>query len=662
MSSLACLKFFEVPELVEQVRLFLRPHDLAQLLRTSRDLYAATSPLFWQYLDLEDKHRVDRLLASPAAFDLLAKNTPFVRTLKAGVDFFFYYYQGYLDDQEGEEEDETMRPRSGTSRRTTSDTRIQRPLWLPRPFSQFPPACPLPPMNRLTQLDVRLPRRCAVSASSVFSNGFPLLNLRPLPDLLPLAWLMTLNASGLKRVTLRNIYPPSPLEFRCLARSLSNMANLTHFRIYMPIDRFEAPRLTAPMVPLLFFACPKSLVSLTLEAEVGRSRDDDYQEHELRVVQAETAEQEGENGDGDRMPSLDWAEGDLMPREERLENLRELRLPTFSMGYSGDDIGRIMEHCPGLESWNIPIIKSDDAAEALYRLIGETVQRQQRQGQESRHLRHLNADLYSANCRGDGWIGIINALPEQYVESVTFDWYLDAFPDKFVPALLRHSEVLRSVIFKNSQKVESRTLATILAECRGLETFWTITQKRDWRKDATLEVGHATEQEWACEKIKSLRFKVDLAVREHSDKIGKPLKEHWQELRSFFTQLGRLTELEKLEIIVESPRRSKYIPRNMSTPLSSLRLLTVLPSLEEEDKETGRQGFLSLLVEDLLWVGIEEPPATLGQMEAEWIVSHWPALEAIELLPEGYMNNPGLQIPKHLEWLRERKPELKLSR
>lgn len=78
----------------------------------------------------------------------------------------------------------------------------------------------------------------------------------------------------------------------------------------MPVDGVVASRLAAPMVPLLFFACPKSLVSLILEADVVSS----YREHGLRVVQGGTAEQKGEEGDGDRMPSLTglreiWCQG-----------------------------------------------------------------------------------------------------------------------------------------------------------------------------------------------------------------------------------------------------------------------------------------------------------------------------------------------------------------
>lgn len=346
-----------------------------------------------------------------------------------------------------------------------------------------------------------------------------------------------------------------------------------------------------------------------------------------------------------------------MPREERLENLRELILPTFPMGYSGDIIGRIIEHCPGLESWNIPNANNDDAAKPLYRTIAETVQRQHRQGQESRYLGHLAAELYTENCRGEGWMDIMNALPEQRVESVTLDWHMDAFPNKFVPALLRHSEVLRSVIFKNSQMVESRTVATILGQCRGLETFWAIKRRQYYGvKGVALEIDHATEQEWACERIKSLRCTVDLAVLEQFGKVSQPPKEYWQKLRSFYTQLGKLTELKELEIFI-------------APSLYPLRLLNGL-SLEEEDKETGRQGFLSLLgglkklrvLHGSFWSGTEEPIATFGQLEAEWIVCHWPALETIDLLPEEYMKLAGFRIPKHLEWLHETKPELKFFR
>lgn len=84
-------------------------------------------PLFWRYVDLEDDHRVDRLLTSSATLNLLAKNAPFVRTLKADLVFLSYYLEGMmrsLNEQEEEQRDETMRPHGTTASKTTTNTRI----------------------------------------------------------------------------------------------------------------------------------------------------------------------------------------------------------------------------------------------------------------------------------------------------------------------------------------------------------------------------------------------------------------------------------------------------------------------------------------------------------------------------------------------------------
>ncbi|KAF9146100.1 hypothetical protein BGX30_004380 [Mortierella sp. GBA39] len=693
MSTPACSKFFSVPELVEQLGPFLRPHDLAQLLRTSRSLYAATVLQFWRYVDLEDDHQVDQLITSPAALDALVKNAPFIHTLKAGFIFVSYYFEGvtrFLDEQEQEDEEDESTPRL-----ITSNTRIKRPLWLPKAVTQTPQARSLPPMTRLTQLDICFDRRYR---GVQFDNAMRIHSAVSMH--LPLAWLMALNTTGLARVTFRHIhYSLQPLELRCLARSLSKLTNLTHFKTEMSAGSISESWLTPPMVPLLFFAFPTSVVSIKMEAHVRPWFDGDAEELELRTVQRAVAEQvDEEEGQRSRTPSLDWAEGDLMAREEPLENLKELELPTCSVRYRGHDISRIMEHCPALESWYIPRIFDDVGAKALSRTIRETAYQQHGRGQASRYLRHLLSNRQPRTptiYHGEGWVRVLDSLPDQHVESVDFDQYLDSYPDKFVPALLRHSEVLRSVVFKNSHRIESRTVATILGQCHGLETFRATMPKEDaGRGFVALALNHAIEREWVCTRIKSLRFTVDLAVQEYSGsgtagrsggdssgraaymssflKVEQPPKEHWTKLGAFYSQLGKLVELEDLEIFVAPPpmrTTGNVVPLFMNTASYSLRSLTGLLSLEEEDKETGKRGFLSLLgslkklrvVQGCFRTGTVETIETFGEREAEWILENWPALEAIEFLPEWYGSLEGFSMPKQLKGLHEKKPDLKLS-
>ncbi|KAG0282154.1 hypothetical protein BGZ96_000786 [Linnemannia gamsii] len=672
MLKLACHKFFEAPELVEQLGPFLRPHDLVQLLRTSRGLYAATTLHFWRHVDLEDDHRVDRLITSPSALDALA--------LRAGFIFISYYFEGlmqYLDEHE----------RRGTkSMPSTTTSQIQRPLWLPQPITRTVPARSLPPITRLTQLDISFDRRYR---GAHFNNAMRINNAVPI--LIPLAWLMTLNTIGLKRVTFRHVESFKPLELRCLARTLSKLTSLTHFKIEMPVMFFYTPLLTPAMVFVLFFALPKSMVSFEMEASVMFPRLGDAQEDELMMVQREIVEQ-GEGGES-REASLDWVEGNLVAREGSLENLKVLILPFLILGIHGDNVTRIMEHCPVLESWDIPNIIKGAGDKALYRMIRETVHRQHAQGQESRYLCHLRASQPGAFCNGEGWTDIMDSLPDQHVKSVDFNRYLDAHPDKFVPALLRHSETLRSVVLKNSQRIGSRTLAAILGRCHGLETFWATMAEKEYGKEyVALALNHAIEQEWACQGIKSLRFTVDLAVQEYSGTttsrgggVGSTAtatpsglfnvdllpKKQWQKLGVFYTQLGKLVELEDLEIFVAPPPMEEtYIPADIIPQSYPSRSLTGLLSLEEEDKETGKRGFLSLLgglkklrvVQGCFRTETVETIETFGQREAEWVLENWPALETIEFLPEGHGSLDEVSMPKHLQGLRQKKPSLKLCR
>ncbi|KAF9341311.1 hypothetical protein BGZ91_009605 [Linnemannia elongata] len=581
MSSPACRKFFELPELFQQLCSFLRPHDLAKLLRISRDLYYVTGPHFWPHIDLEDDRKVDRLITTPEALEAFAKNVPFMHTLTAGFIFVSYYFEGmmrYLDEQE-------LLPKRTCS--LTSNIDMQRPLWLPQVIVRTPSARPLPPMIRLSQLDICFQRHYrGVQFDNVMRLNKPVRLFRPL------VWLMNLNAAGLTHVCFRYMDLPDPLELRCLARSLSDLRNLTHLTIDM-LSTGLTSWLSAPFIFVLFFALPRSVVSVKLEAMVHASSDDEAEERRLRVV-PDTRE-EGDEDEEEIEPSPDWVEGDLVAREESLERLKELVLPSYKMGYTADQIRRMLRHCPVLERWDIPCLRDDRAAEAL------------------------------------------------------------------------------------TEKITSRTIAMILSRCHGLEKFWAT---GTYGQPIYLNLNDAIEQEWVCKEIKDLRITVDLSALSKQEQgrsaggerrkveAGESLdflatKEYWTSLGIFYTQLGKLTKLEALELIAADVERGW----NWSSTYMSEALPGLL-SLEEEDKETKKRGFLSLLgglkklrvVHGSFWSGSRAASKTFGQRETEWVVKNWPALEQVELLPQKYMRYAAFDMPKHLEWLRKEKPELKLCR
>ncbi|KAH7041713.1 hypothetical protein BKA57DRAFT_472547 [Linnemannia elongata] len=668
MSSPACRKFFELPELFQQLCSFLRPHDLAKLLRISRDLYYVTGPHFWQHIDLEDDRKVDRLITTPEALEAFAKNVPFMHTLTAGFIFVSYYFEGimrYLDEQE-------LLPKRTCS--LTGNTEMQRPLWLPQAIVRTPSARPLPPMIRLSQLDICFQRQYrGVQFDNVMRLNKPVRLFRPL------VWLMNLNAAGLTHVCFRYMDLPDPLELRCLARSLSDLRNLTHLTIDM-LSTGLTSWLSAPFVFVLFFALPRSVVSVKLEAMLHASSDDEAEERRLRVV-PDTCE-EGDEDEEEIEPSPDWVEGDLVAREESLERLKELVLPSYKMGYTADQIRRILRHCPVLERWDIPCLRDERAAEALTGMIREMVL-QEGHGliHQSRKalLRHLSSKHPWRDSRGERLVSVLDALPEQRVESVQLNQFMDTFPDAFAPALLRHCEALQSIVFLHLEKITSRTIAMILSRCHGLEKFWAT---GTYGQPIYLNLNDAIEQEWVCKEIEDLRITVDLSAlskqglgrsaggERRKVEAGESFdilatKEYWTKLGIFYTQLGKLTELEALELIAADVERGW----NWSSTYMSEALPGLL-SLEEEDKETKKRGFLSLLgglkklrvVHGSFWSGSRDASKTFGQRETEWVVKNWPALEQIELLPQKYMRYAGFDMPKHLGWLREEKPELQLCR
>ncbi|KAG0279328.1 hypothetical protein BGZ95_001577 [Linnemannia exigua] len=516
---------------------------------------------------MEDDHRVDRLVSTPDTLAALTRNAPFVHSLKAGFIFMSYYFEGvmrYLDEQE-QDEGEMGKGKGPTQPDTDSTACFESPRWLPQPSNRNHRACALPPMTRLTQLDVcfdRMYRGVQFDNAMLVNRGIRLLR--------PLAWLMSLNAPRMTHVTIRFADTPQALELRCLTRSLSSMTSLTHLTIYMlsPIGGADSEsRLPVSMVPIIFFSLPQSVVSFKLEATASYSFDADKDERYLSTVQGGSlGDVEGADGEGEGLKgaddkngrrSLDWADGNLVERKEPLENLKELMLASTYRGYSASQISRIMNHFPALEAWDIPTFYCDEAAKALYQIVRQNVQHRGPVG-ESRFLCHLSDKRPPSSCRGKNLSAIMDALPEQRVETVELYKYVDIYPEKFVPSLLRHSDVLRSIILLDVRKIESRTLATIFGQCRGLETFWAVMPKETYgQKSVELVLSHAIEKEWACTGIKNLRLTVDLTPQRysgaHGGEVDEPQMEHYAKLTAFYTQLGKLAELEELELFVSPP-------------------------------------------------------------------------------------------------------------
>ncbi|KAF9905298.1 hypothetical protein EC991_001846 [Linnemannia zychae] len=632
-------------------------------------------PHFWRCIDLEDDHRVDRLVSTPEAVIALARNAPFVHSLKAGFIFMSYYYEGvmrFLDEQEDEEmKDSTTAATTTHSTTGNNITRIQRPPWLPQPDVRARRAGALPPMTQLSRLDVCFDRQYR---GVNFDNA--MLKIKGVRLICPLAWLLTLNATGMTHVTLRLMDCPGVLEIRCLARSLSKLTKLTHLRIDMlPLvtEASCATWMTVPMVPVLFYALPQSVVVVEMELQTKQLFVDENYECRLRAVYDEASTSMDEH----EKRALDWNEGDLVAQKEPLRNLKTLILPSTYTGYSAEYIGGMMTLCPALESWDIPVLKDHEAIDVLCVTIRESIRQQESVAQKSKFLHHLTAKRPKGSCSGEDWAMIMNALPEQQVESVEFYHYMDLYPENFAAALLRHSETLRSLKIKKVQKFESRTLTAILTQCRGLETFWvTMIEGNSGQDSVALVLGHAVKEEWVCTRIKDLRITINMAPQRYSGVSGgsadQQQRDHYAKLAAFYTQLGRLTELEELEIFVSPPPMgSSTTPYGYTNSKSYFfRSLTGLLSLEEEDSVTGRRGFLSLLgglkklrvVLGSFRAGTVETINTFGHRETEWMVENWPALERIELFPEGYESKEMFKMPKHVEWLSERKPGLKLCR
>ncbi|KAF9127108.1 hypothetical protein BG015_004597 [Linnemannia schmuckeri] len=204
---------------------------------------------------------------------------------------------------------------------------------------------------------------------------------------------------------------------------------------------------------------------------------------------------------------------------------------------------------------------------------------------------------------------------------------------------------------------------------------------------------------------------------------GEPMpnvdKEMWNQLESFYRNLGTLTELEVLILRIKSKevtwldddgrvrKGGEYIRRIFnwaedpdygvtpmddvfsvddergkfsSRPSDNLEAKAADASfpglLSLGDESLGRRGYLSWLsgltklreLRGHVQATTSETSKTVGQKELEWMLEHWPRLKVIELLPalrdrHGKPRSlfPVDLSPPHIVWLQKQRPDLYIT-
>ncbi|KAG0296829.1 hypothetical protein BGZ96_008433 [Linnemannia gamsii] len=180
--STSCKKFFNIPELIDLVMAHLNRKDVLNFVLTNRRMHKLVTPLLYRKLE-KYLHNSLRIFTSFPALHALARNVQHVRTLKISGDELAYLYNCVLAFEE------LILLALGTP--------LSRPVWLPPPDIRSSQVVALPPMVRLSVLELHL------GPSKTYPYTVPSANFSQ-ASLARLSWLISLNP-GLTSLTLYGV-------------------------------------------------------------------------------------------------------------------------------------------------------------------------------------------------------------------------------------------------------------------------------------------------------------------------------------------------------------------------------------------------------------------------------------------------------------------------
>ncbi|KAF9150545.1 hypothetical protein BG015_007658 [Linnemannia schmuckeri] len=661
--------FFSIPELVDNLAPYLTSQDLLQLLQTNRNSYTAFTPYFWTDVTINTSNANVRLMESPEACEAFYRNIGFIRFLRTKADFLLFYIEGlyaYIDSR--------------------TDAILPHPNYLRRPATTWGPSCsvfPFPPITQLVRLDVS-------TDTAIDERSFQGVSTTALDLGLSMCWFISLNR-GLIHLTLRD----EPLKGhhlgRVFARTVSRLPCLRHLRFSCIKD------MASSTFHMILLTCPSTLESL----EGYNFLDNRNEEYSLDLYNSMEMDEEGP----------------LEVRQQPLYRLTQLKFPWNMLGYETDQLVQMMKVCPNVEAWDVPLTRGEGTLGNMAVAVKDMWP----------HLRELTCKVIHFDYHGQGVLPILEEIEMNQLQVWTMGTYSDSWPTRTLDAIQRHSETLREIRFPWTYSFKSSTIQGILTNCQALEHLeiggTEAIRIKLWLDDMDPEVP------WVSTRLRFLKMVVDWndkrdkpypppmpvpsvqmsinvcnermsAILASRIRLGKPAsvskptvkeevtvevdvyeanRRRWSRLQWFYKQLGRLTELNVLDIRAttgfaeEEPTKvlrhySEFtFPRLLSLSDDDTTMET---TAQEGGRQQGKVGYLSELgqlkkLRELRGSFRVDRPAVktyMGQKEVEFIHAHWPELRVAEFLPEGYETLQGGTIPSHMQWLIEQRPFTKLSK
>ncbi|KAF9084049.1 hypothetical protein BGX23_010902 [Mortierella sp. AD031] len=586
MSS-ACIRFFNIQELVDALTSFLLRQDLSRLARTSRKMHVYCTQAFYRELDISEEGTEKRIMLSTFGMAALARNIQYVKKLDLGLDELVYYYNCVLAYQEHCSQ--------------AAGPPVTRTRWLPPADPRTCQLVLLPPMLNLTDLTF-WPERVQGCPYTMPSSD------NPRATLAQICWMLNIN-SYLTRVDL-NYLPIKDLHDRRLL--VWAIAGLNCIRVLELSIHCESS-IQYQVGMDLFFCCKPSVRTLLIHVENLEDSASSTQDHFSSWHPSSI----GEKGDGGGDMSV------VPRRQEPLTNLEDLTFWEIDDHPSTTDILSIINHCPNIKQLGIPNLSGRNDIDRIGAFIG----------QHCPQLRWLNCQSFKTDANDSLPFKVMDALPAQQFQELEYRGLFSALDDPAVTfAIRRHSTTLRRIVFHRIPVTSRMSLSVIFKECNSLTIL---------RVDCSgfyVDLADVIEFPWSCTKLENLVLGIR-GCEIPTDPESQPYysrsapivlseieKQHFAQLEKLYMQIGRLTELELLSLqMVKLDGQGQLDETTLEKSASFPALLSLGAA------ELGRPGYLNHLsgLRNLGILGGSVRVDTLGTKETvgweevRWMNEHW---------------------------------------
>lgn len=610
--------FFETPELLSMLARNLSAHDIAQLMLTNRAMHTRWAPSLYRRLDLayRDGDKT-RLLSSTDAVLALGRNIQHVHDLTMALFDLVFIYNCILD----------LRLVLGDYSRL--------PQWLVPPDPRTCQLIPLLPMVNLTRLHLHLEySKDAQSCPYLLPSS-----QNPRATITQASWIVQLNPHLLD-LKLTALVIKDQQDIRLLTWSIHRLTNLRSLEVEVLIRKEDWFAIGSTF----FFSCPSTVQRLSIS----------------------TAERSCSPRVEDMYSGSQWAESQILAmgknlsdevwstttprRQEPLAHLVDLTLWDMESASSAQDILAVLSHCQAVEKLKLPNMTSQDRIDLMAAFVVDRFSK-------LRRLHFVSAGSMAGNVLP---FKVMESMREQRLEELNCRGSGQALGLSLASTLFqRHSESLRQLNFDGCGSMDSASIKVILGECRALEDLCFHGSEGN-----CLRLADAVLVDWVTTKILRLSLTVgftDLQTLYPGQKPyyrrPAPLKlfaeetQQFELLERFYGQVGKLTQLEMLDLRVQHFHAHGHPLNKPYTTVSFPGLLSM------PEKRTGRPGYLKSLtgltklkeLRGSVSADTEETKRTVGWREVVFMDDTFSDLRVAE-----FFSDAG-RLGKPFRWLVEQR-------